>query len=213
MQIRYRSALSCEEYVATKAWRDSTARPDACPVHGPGCRTFARHGTYSRYTPWGPALIPRDYCRAAQMTFSYLPDCLAAHLSGTLVDLEDAVVQAERTDVATAARRTHPRAGTPAGVRVGDAVRWLDHRVALVMAVLVILRGLFPETFGPGAATLLEMRAMSGMAPLLPAMRELCADRLQDLPAPVGFRRRRGRTSPPVRRQQPKERDPPSGTA
>ena len=52
--------------------------------------------------------------------------------------------------------------------------------------VLVTLRGLFPETFGPGPATLSAMRDVSGMAPLLPAMRELCADGLQDLPAPVG---------------------------
>lgn len=79
--------------------------------------------------------------------------------------------------------------------------------------VLVTLRGLFPETFGPGPATLSAMRDVSGMAPLLPAMRELCADGLQDLPAPVGFRRRTGRTNPVRRRQQPKERDPPAGTA
>ena len=34
-----------------------------------------------------------------------------------------------------------------------------DHRVAPVMTMLVIPHGLFPETFGPGAATLPEMRA------------------------------------------------------
>lgn len=211
MQIRYPSPLSGRDYVATEAWRE--ARLDACPVHGPGCRTFARHGTYGRHTPWGPARIARHYCRAAQTTFSLLPDCLAAHLTGTLAALEDAAVRAERTDIATAAREAHPRAATPVGVSAGDAVRWLDRRVALVLIVLATLRGLLPETFGSGPATLLGMRAASGLAPLLPAMRELCADGLQDLPAPVGFRRRSGRTDPVRRRQQPRERDPPAGTA
>ena len=187
MQIRYRSTLSCEEYVATRAWQDSTARQSACPIHGPDCRTFARHGTYDRYTPWGPAQINRHDCRLAATTFSLLPDCFAAHLSGTLVALEDAVDLAERTDVATAAREAHPRAGTPAGVRACDAVRWLDHRVALVLMVLVTLRGLFPETFDPGPATLSAMRDVSGMTPLLPAMPGLCAGGFQDLPAPVGL--------------------------
>lgn len=213
MQIRYRSTLSCKEYVATRAWRDSTTRLEACPVHGPDCRHFARHGTYGRYTPWGTARIVRYYCRCARGTFSLLPDCFAAHLSGTLVDLEDAVVLAEQTDIATAARTAHPRVATPAGMRFSDAVRWLDHRIALVLVCLLTIRGLFPETFGPGSATLLEMRAASGMAPLLPALRELCDGHLQDLPAPVGFRRRCGRTSPVRRRQHPRERDPPAGLA
>ena len=68
MQIRYRSTLSCEEYVATRAWRDSTARLEACPVYGPDCRHFARHGTYGRYTPW--ANIWREYCTRQDRTGS-----------------------------------------------------------------------------------------------------------------------------------------------
>ena len=185
------------------AWRE--ARPDACPIHGSGCRTFVRHGTCSRYTRWGPAKVARYYCRAGQRTFPLLPDCLAAHLTGTLAGLEDAAVRAERTDIATAAGEAHPRAETPAGVGAGDAARWLERRVALVLAVLAVLRGLLPETFGSDPATLPGMRAASGLAPLLPAMR--------NLPAPVGFRRRSGRTDPVRRRQQPRKRDPPTGTA
>ena len=56
----------------------------------------------------------------------------------------------------TASNASHTRVGTPAGNRVSDAVRWLDHRVAPVMTVLVIPHGLFPETFGPGAGRCLK---------------------------------------------------------
>ncbi|MXY32762.1 MAG: hypothetical protein F4186_03510 [Boseongicola sp. SB0676_bin_33] len=98
MRIRYSSSLSGRDYVATEARRE--ARLDACPVHGPGCPTFARHGTYGRHTPWGRARIMRQYFRAAETTFSLLPDCLAAHLTGTLAELEDSAVRAERSDIA-----------------------------------------------------------------------------------------------------------------
>ncbi len=85
-----------------------TPARDACPVHGPGGRTFARHGTYGRHTPWGPARIACHYCRAAETTFSLLSDCLAAHLTGTLAELEDSAVRAERTDIAQATHSCRP---------------------------------------------------------------------------------------------------------
>lgn len=83
------------------AWRETSL--DARPIHSPGYRTVARHGTISRYTPWGPAKVARHYCRAGQQTFSLLPNCLAAYPTGTLIELEDTAIRAERTDIATAA--------------------------------------------------------------------------------------------------------------
>ena len=211
VQLRYPSALTSQEYVATQAWRDATL--PACPVHGADCRRFARHGTYSRYTPWGPAKIARFYCRDAQQTFSLLPDCFAAQLTGTLVELEAEVVLAERAGVAAAAPESHPRTGTPVGVRRRDAVRRLDRRVALVLACLAVIRGLFPELFGACPARLCAMRAACGLDPLLLSLRRMEAMPLQSAPAPVGFRRRSGRTDPVRGHQHSRVRDPPVGAA
>ena len=79
----------------------------------------------------------------------------------------------------TASNASHTRVGTPAGNRVSDAVRWLDHRVAPVMTMLVIPHGLFPETFGPGAATLPEMRADMAKRDAARSEREATARRRQ----------------------------------
>ncbi len=125
------STLTNEDYVATKAWRSASL--EACPVHGGGCRSLVRHGTYSRYTPWGPAKIVRYYCPRARRTFSLLPDCFAAGLSGTLSDLEAAVEAAGTApSLQAAAREVRPRpAVNPAANR-----HWLKRRQALVLACL-----------------------------------------------------------------------------
>ena len=211
MQVRYPSPLTSQEYVATQAWRDATL--SACPVHGADCRCFSRHGTYSRYTPWGPAKIARYYCRGAPQTFSLLPDCFAAHLTGTLVELEAEVELAERAGVAAAAPESHPRAQTPAGVGRRDAIRRLDRRVALVLACLAVIRGLFPELFGGCPATLCAMQAACGSYSLLLSLRRMDPMPLQSVPAPVGFRRRSGRTDPVRGHQHSRARDPPGGAA
>ena len=62
-------------------------------------------------------MITRFWCRGAQQTFSLPPDCLAARLTGTLVELEAEVSLARRAGVA-AAPESHPQAPTPAGVGV-----------------------------------------------------------------------------------------------
>ena len=97
------STLTSEDYVATQAWRSASL--ETCPVHGIGCRSLVRHGTYSRYTPFGPAKIVRYYCPRAPRTFSLLPDCFAAGLSGTLSDLEAAVEATETAPSLQAAAR------------------------------------------------------------------------------------------------------------
>ena len=207
MQLRYPTALTSQEYVATQAWREASL--SACPVHGAECRTFSSHGTDSRYTPWGPAKIARWYCRSVPQTFSRLPDCFAAHLTGTLVELEAEVELAERAGIAAAAEESHPWARTPAGVTRRDAVRRLDRRVALVLGCLAVIRGLFPDLFGACRVTLCALRAACGLQPLLLSLRKMDAIPLQSVPAPVGFRRRSGRTDPFWRHQHARVRDPP----
>ena len=52
------------------------------------------HGTYARKTPRGTQ-IARWYCPESHMTFSLLPDCLAARLPGTLDEVEQVVAHAD----------------------------------------------------------------------------------------------------------------------
>ena len=125
------STLTSEDYVATQAWRSASL--EICPVHGIGCRSLVRHGTYSRYTPFGPAKIVRCYCPRVPRTFSLLPDCFAAGLSGTLSDLEAAVEATETAPcLQAAARAVRPR---PA-VSLAANRRWLKRRQVLVLACL-----------------------------------------------------------------------------
>ena len=94
VQLRYHSGLTGEQYVNAEAW--CAARLERCPNHPHGGCSFARHGTYSRKTPVGTR-IARCYCPESHTTFSLLPDCLAARLSGTLAELEAVVAAVEQT--------------------------------------------------------------------------------------------------------------------
>ena len=53
MQSRLLNGMTLRECVDSRAWR--RASPEACPVHGKGRCSFARHGTYVRKTPCGEA--------------------------------------------------------------------------------------------------------------------------------------------------------------
>ena len=101
MQLRYETGLTGEGYVRAQAWRD--ARLDRCPNHPHGECSLARHGTYARKTPRGTQ-IARWYCPESHMTFSLLPDCLAARLPGTLDEVEQVVAHAEQAPTRHARR-------------------------------------------------------------------------------------------------------------
>ena len=117
------------------------------------------------------------------MTFSLLPDCLAARLPGTLQDLEEAVAVAEAaSSLATAADAVRRDA-----VLLPGAMRWVRRRVRLVHRALAAVRGLWPERFLDCAAQIGTFRARLGTAAVLVQLRGLGAGQLQTLPAPVGF--------------------------
>ncbi|MDE0044914.1 MAG: hypothetical protein OXU19_03500 [bacterium] len=65
--------------------------PRAVSLGGCGCRSLVRYGTYSRYAPFSPAKIVCYRGPPAHEMFSLLPDCFAADLTRTFVDLEAAV--------------------------------------------------------------------------------------------------------------------------
>ena len=117
------------------------------------------------------------------MTFSLLPDCLAARLPGTLQDLEDAVAVAEAASSLAAAADAVRRDA----VLLPGAMRWLRRRVCRVHRALTAVRGLWPERFLHCAAEVGAFRVRLGTAAVLVQLRELGAGQLQSLPAPVGF--------------------------
>ena len=180
VQLRYESGLSGEQYVKAEAWSD--ARLARCPKHPRGGCSFARHGTYSRKSPRG-VRIARWYCPESHMTFSLLPDCLAARLPGTLQDLEAAVAVAEAASSLAAAADAVRRDA----VLLPGAMRWVRRRVRLVHRALAAVRGLWPERFLHCAAEVGAFRARLGTAAVLVRLRGLGARQLQTLPAPVGF--------------------------
>lgn len=204
MQVRLRSTLTSEEYVATRAWHRASL--EVCPVHGRGCRSLGRHGTYSRYTPFGPAQIVRYYCPPAHETFSLLPDCFAAGLTGTLAELEAAVDAVEsEPSLQAAARTVRPR---PA-MSLAANRHWLKRRHALVVACLTSVISLLPVLLAGCVPSLAALRIHLGVAAPLVALRGHADASLQHLPRPLGFR-----DVPPAvpenRRQHTMGPDPPS---
>ena len=182
MQLPYQTGLTDEEYVSRQAWREATL--ERCPLHPRGGCGFARHTAYVRVRPRG-ARIARWYCRAGHCTFSLLPECFAARLSGTLAEVEAVVATLEQAKSQEAAADVlRPEILLP------GALRWLRRRVQRVHAALVILRGAFPELFLECPATVSAFRSRLGISPVLPLLRVLPAASLHELPAPLGFRAR-----------------------
>ena len=117
------------------------------------------------------------------MTFSLLPDCLAARLPGTLQGVEEAVAAAEAApSLAVAVEAVRAGAVLPRG-----AMRWLVRRVRLVRRSLTAVRGLFPDRFLGCAAEVGAFRVRLQTAAALVHLRELGAEQLPRLPAPLGF--------------------------
>ena len=179
MQLRFPTGLSGEDYVKRQAWREATLK--RCPLHPSGGCGFARHGTYERVHPPG-ARVARWYCRKAPQTFSLLPDCLAARLPGTLLEVESVVRAVEQArSLEAAADRLRPDIDLP------GAVRWTRRRGRAVHRALSVLRGVVPQSFAAVPATLSAFGEALGVEPVLAALRATAAEYLQVLPAPLGF--------------------------
>ena len=180
MQLRLRTGLTGEQYVTAQGWRDATLAH--CPHHPGGGCSLARHGTYTRKTPPGTC-IARWYCPESHTTFSLLPDCLAARLPGTLAELEDAVVAAERATSLAAAADTVRR--DP--IELPGAMRWLQRRIRLVRRALAQARSLLPEHLASCPATVLAFRGRLGTDAALVWLREMATPQLPALPTPLGY--------------------------
>lgn len=121
------------------------------------------------------------------MTFSALPDCLSARLSGTLVSLEREVLRVETAlSLAAAVREERPEVGL-AGV-----LRYYGRRVRRVHQALAAIRGLYPQIFGTvAAATVATFAGVLRSGPsgpsVLSGLRQEAQSHLAYLPAPLGF--------------------------
>ena len=204
MQLRFKTPLSCREYVTQRAWRDVSL--ERCPLHPDGGCSFARHGTYGRVDPPGTR-IPRWYCPEGHRTFSLLADCFAVRLPGSLSHLERVVLEVEQAGSLEAAAD---------GLRTDDvslpgAIRWTRRRVHQVHAVLAIVLALIPERFCGCEPTVTALRQWLGVERVLLQVREIAAVYLGALPSPVGFASPRLTANHGGQIQHDKGPDPPPG--
>ena len=203
MQLRYKSALTSDDYVSRQAWRNASL--SRCPLHSRGRCSFSRHGTYRRKRPTGTE-IARWYCPQGHTTFSLLPDFLAAQLPGSLSELEHVVAVAEQATSLEAAANTL----RPDAIELPGAVRWVRRRVERVRQCLLLVIGLWPDRLSGCAATIGQVRERLGHDAVLMALRGLVACELEHLPAPLGFYRPvNDRGDPAQANQQPMGPDPP----
>jgi len=179
VQLRYACAHTGAEYVSEQAWLQASL--PHCPLHPQGGCSFARHGTYARVSPPG-TLVARWYCPTGRRTFSLLPDCLAARLTGTLAEVESVVRAAEQAPSLEAACGE-----LRLDLELPGALRWVGRRVRAVHSALHLLRGLLPERFGECPPRLAAFGERIGVEAVLVALREIAEHWLRELPKPLGF--------------------------
>ncbi len=208
VQLRFDTGLAGDQYVTRQVWRLATLLH--CPLHPRGGCGFARHGTYARKTPPG-TLVARWYCRLGHCTFSLLPDHLAAHLPGTLREVEQVVLAAE----AAPSLQSCADALRPDAVGLVSALRWLHRRLDPVRALLPSVLTLLPEALlgcMPRLSALGQRLGLEDGGSVLEWLRPMLASELGALASPLGLRRRRGDGGAALRRlQQPMGPDPPPG--
>jgi hypothetical protein len=207
--VRYATTLTSKQYVTQQAWR--TATLERCPLHPEGGCGLGGHGSYPRVRPAG-IRVARLRCPKAGVTISLLPDFLAARLSGTLAEVEQAVEAAERAkSLEGAAGRARP-ADVSDAVTLPSALRWLRRRLSPVRTALLALVTLLPELFGC-APTIAGLRERLGVSSVLIALRARAEQQLGALEAPLGFRARAAQATS-TRSGSPHEAgpDPPSAT-
>jgi len=128
--------------------------------------------------------IARWYCRDAHMTFSALPDCMAARVAGSLDQVEQVALLAESKGVEAAAQDLRTEIDLP------GAMRWIRRRRDAVRVGLLALITALPGRLGT-IPRIQAVRTVLESERALVALREIGADHLQALSYPLGFRRPR----------------------
>jgi hypothetical protein len=184
MQILFETRMTSEQYVNERGWQRATL--SRCPVHPSGGCGFRAHGSYGRKTPAG-LRIARWYCAKGQVTFSLLPDFMAASFVGMLGEVEHAARVAEETaSVAAAAQQLRPELDDQR-----SAERWLRRRLSALRSGLSSLVTSVPELFGVAAtlsAVAARLRVEAGR--VLEVARSAAMPLLAVMATPLGFRHR-----------------------
>jgi len=132
--------------------------------------------------------IARWYCRDAQMTFSALPDCMAAGVAGSLDEVEQVALLAESKGVEAAAQDLRTEIELP------GAMRWIRRRRDAVRVGLLALITAMPGRLGT-IPRIQAVRTVLESERALVSLREIGADHLHALSNPLGFCRPRQRRS------------------
>lgn len=114
------------------------------------------------------------------MTFSALPDCMAARVVGSLDEVEQVAVAAESKGIEAAAQDLRPEIDLP------GVMRWVRRRRDAVRATLLALITALPGRLG-GVARVQAVRAVLETDRALVVLREIGADHLHALSYPLGF--------------------------
>jgi len=179
--------MTLEQYVAQKAWE--AASLERCPDHPEGGCGFGRHGTYGRKCPVA-CQVARWYCPMGHKTYSLLPDCLAAQMTGTLHAAQQAAAAVERGEpVQPLGDLLRPADEAADAVGLAAGVQWIKRRSRNVIAGLLVVAGLMPEVFGDCSPTVDGFAQRLGSEAVLVRLRQRCAAHLQRVPAPIGFLR------------------------
>lgn len=180
LQLPHQTECTDSEYVNTEGWKEAP-RPEKCPLADKCKGRIQGHGTYSRQTPDGMR-VRRWRCAQCGGTVSMLPSCMAAHLQGSLEEVEKAVGAAQG-EPRPAPEEVHPSAH----IEPQGAARWLRRRVRRVVAGLQVAGTLLPDRFAGLPPTVEAFRGALGGKPALGRLRKAAAAQLQQLPCPIGF--------------------------
>ena len=191
MQIILFLQITDEQYVAGRGW--GGAALDVCPFHPQGGCSVRRHGSYPRVRPAGTR-VARFWCALARQSISLLPVFLASRLSGTLDELESAVLARERSvSVAAAIEAVRPSDRDDAIADPKAAGQWLRRRTRSVAEALLAIVTLVPERLMGCTPTVVALRAHLGTEHVLMELRRLAEAYLHALGPPLGLCARGGR--------------------
>jgi hypothetical protein len=138
------------------------------------------------------------YCPKGQTTFGLLPDCLAARMPGTLEQVQQAACAVEgKAPLEQAADDLRPPEERADAIELASAVQWMKRRHRSVLAGLIAIAGIMPAMFSGCPITIDGFASRLGTDAVLVRLREVAADHLQRVPAPIGLLPRPG----PVRSQ------------
>jgi hypothetical protein len=125
------------------------------------------------------------------MTFSLIPDCLAARMPGTLEQVEQAAAGVQRArqqgaSLEQQAEALRPPSESPDAVEPRSAVAWMKRRHRAVVVALVGVIAVMPEVFEACEPTLAAVseRVDDGNGVLL-ALRRMAGERLGEIPTSV----------------------------